>query len=256
MKNALAAEELEVLRQFAAASVLLAFDYDGTLAPIVEDADQAYMRPATRELLWQLTSRYPVIVITGRAQPDALRRLRGVGVLEVVGNHGIEPMHASNRYAELVRRWHSDLERCVAAWPGVSLEDKIYSVAVHYRKARDPEGARAAILETAAGLAEARILGGKQVVNLVPRGAVDKGAALLREQQRLLCEKALYVGDDETDEDVFTRSNPDTLLGIRVGDKSGSAASHFIAEQSAIDDLLRILIDLRQEPDQGRRHGR
>lgn len=152
MNNVLCEEELPVLRSFTSSDVLLAFDYDGTLAPIVDDPGQAYMSSDTRELLWQVSRRYPVIVITGRAQPDALRRVRGVGVLEVVGNHGIEPRHAANRFAQQVQGWRPVLDGCAADWPGVWVEDKIYSVAVHYRVARDKDGALAAILEAVAEL--------------------------------------------------------------------------------------------------------
>jgi trehalose-6-phosphatase len=76
--------------------------------------------------------------------------------------------------------------------------------------------ARAAILEAAASLGDVRIVGGKQVVNLLPKGAPDKGKALERERERLCCDTAIYVGDDETDEDVFALDQPTRLLSIRV----------------------------------------
>jgi trehalose 6-phosphate phosphatase len=248
MNNVLSSAGLEVLREYIQSEVLLAFDYDGTLAPIVEDADHAYMGATTRDLMWQVAQHYPVIVITGRAQPDALRRVRGVGIYEVVGNHGIEPRYAANRYAEQVRCWRPVLDACAAAWPGIVVEDKIFSIAVHYRQALEPERARISILEAAATLEDARVIGGKMVVNIVPRGGVDKGTALERERQHMHCSRAIYVGDDETDEDVFSRAQPGQLLGIRVGESATSAASHFIPDQSAIDALLRLFISLRAEP--------
>jgi trehalose 6-phosphate phosphatase len=250
MQNALSDTELELIRNFTATNVLLAFDYDGTLAPIVADPAQAFMTPVTRELLWQVSRRYPVIVISGRAQPDALRRVRGVGVREVVGNHGIEPRHAANRHIRRVESWRSALEACVAAWPGVWLEDKIYSVAVHYRNAPNRGAARAAIVALARELEEARVLGGKEVVNILPRDAPDKGSALLREKERLGCSCAIYVGDDETDEYVFTHTAPQHLLGIRVEDSPDSRATHFIPDQPAIDLLLSLFIALRPRIDE------
>src|SRR5688572_24199165 len=123
MLDILSHSESDVLRSWVSSNVLLAFDYDGTLAPIVDDPADAFMSTATRELMWQLAQRYPVIVISGRAQPDALQRLRGVGPLEVVGNHGIEPRHAANRYVEQVRRWRYALDACVSALSGVVVED-------------------------------------------------------------------------------------------------------------------------------------
>lgn len=246
MENILAVELREVLRDFTASDLLLAFDFDGTLAPIVDDASQAQMNRSTRDLMWELTRRYPVIVISGRSQPDALKRLRGVGVRQVLGNHGIEPRHAANRYIERVKRWRPQIEACVAELPGVEIEDKIYSVALHYRHAREPDAARAAILDMSKQLNDVRVVGGKLVLNFLPAGAVDKGSALAREMERLGYSRAIYVGDDETDEDVFIQARPGQWLTIRVGDGI-SAASYCISDQSAIDDLLRLLVELRPE---------
>ena len=242
MKNILSRTHRSVLEDFSWSNVLLAFDYDGTLAPIVADPEQARMRSDTRELLAALTRLYRVIVISGRAQPDALRKLRGVGVFEVVGNHGIEPWHSSNRHVVEVQRWLPVLNRCVVPFSGVTIEDKIFSVAVHYRRSREKRKVRAAILAAVATLGDVRVIEGKQIVNILPKGAPHKGIAIERERGRLHCDTALYVGDDETDEDVFTLDQPGRLLTIRVGSKRTSAATYYIPNQRAIDDLLRVLV--------------
>ena len=248
MQNILSRSHRQVLERFAWSNVLLALDYDGTLAPIVTDRERAMMRPATRELLEPVARLYKVIVVSGRAQPDALRRMRGVGVFEVVGNHGVEPRHISERFIAVVQRWMPLLRARVEPMQGVVLEDKIYSVAVHYRKSVNKKLVRAAILEAAASLGDVRIVGGKQVVNLLPKGAPDKGTALERERERLCCDTAIYVGDDETDEDVFALDQPTRLLSIRVGEKRTSAAKYCLSDQRAIDSLLRVLLTLRNDP--------
>jgi len=245
MKNILSQSNREVLRQFAWSNMLLAFDFDGTLAPIVADPAKARMRAQTRELLWELTKLSRVIVISGRAQPDILKKLRGVGVCEVIGNYGIGPWHPSNRHVAEVQRWRPVLDACVASLKGVKIEDKIFSVAIHYRQSREKKKARSAILTAAASLGPVRVIGGKQVVNILPNGAPHKGIALELERDRLHCDTALYVGDDETDEDVFALDQPGRLLTIRVGLKRTSAARYYIPNQVAIDDLLRLLLDLR-----------
>jgi trehalose 6-phosphate phosphatase len=256
MKNILSQANREVLEQFVWSNVLLAFDYDGTLAPIVTDPERATMRQRTRELLGELTQHYRVIVISGRAQPDALKKLRGVGVHEVVGNHGMEPWHASNRHIAEVQRWLPVLEACIASLRGVTVEDKIFSVAVHYRQSREKKKARVEILKAAAALGDVRVIGGKQVVNILPKDAPHKGIALERERERLHCDTAIYVGDDETDEDVFTLDQPGRLLTIRVGSKRTSAAAYYIPDQRAIDELLRALLDLRLESERRRQVAR
>jgi trehalose 6-phosphate phosphatase len=247
MKNILSQASREVLEQFVWSNVLLAFDYDGTLAPIVAEPERAWMRRATRELLAALTEHYRVIVISGRSQPDALRMLQGVGVHEVVGNHGMEPWSASSRHIAEVQRWRPVLDACIAPLKGVTVEDKSFSLAIHYRRSREKKKARAAILKAAAGLGEVRIIGGKQVVNILPRDAPHKGIALERERERLHCDTAIYVGDDETDEDVFALDQPGRLLTVRVGSKRTSAAAYYIPDQHAIDELLGVLLELRRE---------
>ena len=71
MQNILSKANRELLEQFAWSNVLLAFDFDGTLAPIVDDPERACMRAKTRRQLEQAAELYPTIVISGRSQEDA-----------------------------------------------------------------------------------------------------------------------------------------------------------------------------------------
>jgi trehalose 6-phosphate phosphatase len=227
--------------------VLLAFDFDGTLASIVAEPAHARMRSETSRLLKDASNLYPCIVVSGRAQSDLLGRLEGVPVRGVVGNHGVEPWETSRELGDEVRRWHPLLEQRLSGMQGVTIEDKSFSVSVHYRQAPDRERARAEILDAAAALGDVRVIGGLQVVNILPHGAPHKGMALVGERDRLGCDSAIYVGDDDTDEDVFTLGNPGRLLGIRVGPSKDSAAKYSIASQAHVDELLRVLVDLRRE---------
>lgn len=249
MKDILSRAGREVLQQFAWSNVLVAFDYDGTLAPIVHDPDKAAMRTTTRRLLGEVAAHYPCIVVSGRAQPDVRRWLRGIRLQQVVGNHGIEPWQATRPLMEEVKRWAPLLSRRLSPLKGVRIENKTYSVAVHYRQSREKKKARAAILEAAAALGSIRVIGGKQVVNVLPEGAPHKGIALERERDRLRRDTAIYVGDDETDEDVFGLDQPGRLLTIRVGPKRASQASYCLRNQAAVDEFLAALVSLRQEPE-------
>jgi trehalose 6-phosphate phosphatase len=231
------------LRRWASADALLAFDYDGTLAPIVHEPMRAWMRARTRRLLRRLTRLCPCVVISGRARADVLRRVRGLGVREVIGNHGIEADGAAA--LPEVRRWIPLLEQRLGRLQGVTIEDKGLSLAVHYRRSRAKRAARARILAAAAGLGDVRLVAGKQVLDVLPPGAPDKGLALERVRARLGCETAVYVGDDETDEDVFALARSRRLLGIRVGPRRGSAAAYYIRTQAEIDLLLDRLLTLR-----------
>ncbi len=241
MRYALGRMGRVALRQFAWSNVLLAFDYDGTLAPIVRHPERAKMRASTRRLLREIARQYPCVVISGRARPDASRRLRGVGVLEVIGNHGTEPWQVSRRALRAVREWKPLLERRLAPLQGVTVEDKAYSLAIHYRRSREKTNARQAIRRAAAALSGARLIDGKQVVNVLPPGAPHKGMALEKARERFGCDTALYVGDDETDEDVFALDQPGRLLTVRVGHRVDSLAQYYLRRQAEIDGMLRVL---------------
>jgi len=247
MMDILREQNRDVLAEFAGSNVLLAFDFDGTLASIVDEPAHARMRSETSRLLKDAASLYPCIVVSGRAQSDLLGRLDGVPVRGVVGNHGVEPWETSRELADEVQRWRPLLEQRLSGLPGVTIEDKSFSVSVHYRQARDKEKARAEIVDAAAALGDVRVIGGLQVVNILPPGAPHKGTALVSERKRLGCDSAIYVGDDDTDEDVFALEDPAHLLGIRVGPSRDSAAKYSIGGQADVDELLRVLVELRRE---------
>ncbi len=246
MKYVLGPDAEPPLLRFARARTLLAFDFDGTLAPIVADRGAAAMAASTSALLARACALYPCAVISGRGRADVLGRLAGVSVRQVVGNHGVEPSDRLGDFeAEMV--WVQDeLERRLGPVPGVEIEPKGASLAVHYRGASNPDDAGRAVRSAVAALSRpVRVVPGELVVNLVPRQAPHKGDALLRIMQEEALERAVYVGDDVTDEDVFALDLPGRLLAVRVGRSSSSAAAYFLPDQGEVDGLLARLVELR-----------
>jgi trehalose 6-phosphate phosphatase len=246
MKHILAAPQAQLLQQLSWSHVLLGFDFDGTLAPIVSEPDRAAPRDATLRRLGDVAQLYPCVVISGRSVADLAPRLDGVALRGLIGNHGIEPWRGSDELRRTVARWRTELERILAPAEGVVVEDKQLSLAIQYRRSRSKKAARGAIVRALGALDDARIIGGKQVVNVLPLGAPHKGVALERERDRLDCDTALFVGDDETDEDVFALDRPGRLLGVRVGRAPASQASYYLRDQREIDALLDRLIVLRR----------
>jgi trehalose 6-phosphate phosphatase len=231
-----------VLSKLGAADVLLAFDFDGTLAPIVDDPSSATMRTTTRRLLAQVAQRYPCAVISGRTEHEVMRLLDGVTVWYVIGNRYLEPPEVIERRCSEVQGWLPVLKHRLLGLEGISIEDKGASLAIHYRRAADRERAREEIGAATALLGGARAIAGKEVVNVLPAGA-DKGAAVDRVRRQLGCELAVYVGDDSTDEDAFA-AGP-SVLGVRVGHAEGSAARYCLRDQEQIDELFERLLSLR-----------
>lgn len=233
-----------VLERIAASDSLLAFDFDGTLAPIVDDPAQAAMRSSTRHLLAQAAQAYPCAVISGRPEADVLRLLAGVTVWYVIGNRALQPPEEIERLSRVVSAWRTALAEPLARVPGLSIEDKGVSLAIHYRHAALHAPARAAIAAAAAVLPGARVIEGKEVVNILPANGPNKGSALDRIRAQLSCPTTLYVGDDRTDEDVFALDGD--MVGLRVGATAEpTAARYCLRDQAGIDELLAQLVELR-----------
>ncbi|MFM2420090.1 MAG: hypothetical protein RL385_4813 [Pseudomonadota bacterium] len=248
MRHLLSRDSGEVLAQLAWSRVLVAFDFDGTLAPIVANREEARMRARTSELFSKVCSLYPCAVISGRSQPDVSARLGAAPIKYVIGNHGLEPGASLDEFEEEIAQARVSLEETLAGTAGVDLEDKRYSLALHYRRSRNKRLARSAILSAVAALpVRMRVVPGKLVVNVVPERAPNKGDALLELRKAEQADTALYVGDDVTDEDVFELDQPGRLLTVRVGDSRSSAAAYFLRDQNEMDRLLAKLIALREK---------
>ncbi len=243
MKRLFSPEGLRALDAFVASPVLFAFDFDGTLAPLVDDRDAAVMRRDTARWFCDLCARLPVAVITGRSASDIAGRLGGAAVRYAVGNHGAECGDDLAPFFEASRRARASLSSSLAGVRGVSIEDKGTTLSVHYRDATNARAARDAIARALRAVpVPVRVIPGKRVRSVVPVGAPHKGDAL-----RLLCARAgvgaaLFVGDDVTDEDAFAVGPSPRVFSVRVGPSRRSRAAYFLEAQADIDRLLARIV--------------
>lgn len=237
---------LTVLESLTFTKTLYAFDFDGTLARIVREPSAARMTSNTTGLLTELCRLAPVAVISGRSAHDLRQRL-GFEPPFLAGNHGLEGSGLGQlsllRAKQNCHRWVSSLESA-GFGPGVEIEDKRFSIAVHYRRSRQKAADKIAIERAIASLCPTpRVLMGKCVYNLVPANAPHKGIALLKIMEKVGARHAFYIGDDETDEDVFDLAyNKGQLMTVRVGRKLRSRARFFVEKQSDINRVLQSLI--------------
>lgn len=230
-------------------NMLCVFDFDGTLAPIVEQPDQARLPAVVRERLLALQRLAPVAILTGRALGDIATRLDFKADF-MVGNHGLEGLPDSPRrslgFEQDCTGWRIQLEQAfddhVRYDPALLMENKGISLSVHYRHAENQAKAQENLTQLFATLTPPpRIIAGKCVFNLLPQAAGDKGTAFNELMQLSGANTAIYVGDDVTDEDVFRLTRSD-LLSIRIGEHTESAAQFMVAGYSEILPLLDDLI--------------
>ncbi len=236
----------QALCDFAAQSPLCLFDFDGTLAPLAANPDDVWLPPPVRQQLLSLQQRVPVGIVTGRSLADMWERL-GFVPDYLIGNHGLEGVPGDRRrhtaLLALCRDWQASLAPQLAAIdPAIWLEDKRYSLSLHYLHAHDHAQAKAALAELIGQLTPApRVIPGKCIISLLPADRGDKGEAVRQLLKFTRREAALYIGDDVTDEDVFRLPIPG-LFSVRVGADAMTAARWHIDDHAAISHLLDALL--------------
>lgn len=249
MQNLLSLKGEAALATVMESRPLLAFDFDGTLAPIVSRPHDAHVSVAVARPLELLSRVLPVAIITGRQVADVVPRL-GFEPGFIIGNHGAEDPEGAPAQTDagaaldpLRQRLLSDGAALRAA--GVDVEDKGFSIALHYRLAGDRARAVDVIAAAVQGAeAGTRVFGGKCVVNVVADDAPDKADAVERLVERCGAASAVFVGDDVNDEPVFIRAQPHWLT-VRVGrDDPASQARYFVDGTPEVGIMLQRMLAL------------
>ena len=234
-------------------NLLVACDYDGTLARIVADPSKA--TPERRSLIaLRVLAELPhtsVAVISGRCLEDLARFMPSLEGVYMVGSHGSEfdanfADEMSQPLQELLCTLRSELRDIASRFPGVSIEEKPASVALHVRNASD-EASHAAIEEVEQGPARMKgvsVKHGKQVIELcVIEMSKEKALSYIRE--RIDANACVFIGDDRTDEDVFRAMHgPD--LGIKVG-KGETQASMRLRDPLEVARFLAAIAEARTD---------
>ncbi|HEV7826607.1 MAG TPA: trehalose-phosphatase [Mycobacteriales bacterium] len=232
--------------------LLAASDFDGVLAPIVSEPSAARPLPRSVGALAALAAlpATDVAAISGRALDDLRALLSPPPGMHLVGSHGSEfgdrfAAGLAPDIAELRRRVESGLAELVDGRPGVALETKPVSVAVHVRNAPRDVAAEvlAAVLTGPATWEGVHVTEGKEVVELVVVEA-SKGTALDLLRSQIGATGVLFVGDDLTDEKAFAVLR-DSDVGVKVG-PGETLARYRVADPEAVAALLELLASERR----------
>jgi len=256
---------IDALRSLGRASrLLVALDFDGTLAREVDDPEQARALPAARSAVLRLLKQpnTRIAVVSGRALASLIRVSDLPDDVLLVGSHGVEfrldtsddalSLHAAERAR--VSALETVLTRVAGSFDGVWLEPKPAGFALHTRLASELNSQNAhlaALKETAAEDQLLTVRHGKDVLEFSVR-STTKGEALENLRSYTAATAVFYAGDDSTDEDAFA-----VLVADDVGLKCGQGhtlANFRVASPADVARALNLLADLRERAAHEQQH--
>ena len=225
-------------------------DYDGTLTPIVPDPNKARIGDEERTVLKVLSEMVPVAIVSGRN----LAQLRGFVAMDGLiysGNHGWEiegPDVGSFEHPlnDTVQRElkvaYEQLASGVRHLPGVAVERKRFSIAVHTRGVQSDPVREIAVdlaIRIVRSLDRLKLVAGKEIAELRPAVAWDKGAGVGMVLDTLSPTRIpIYIGDDQTDEDAFAEAARRQGVGVVVGRPNETAAGFWLAGPGEVLSFL------------------
>jgi len=242
----------EAIRRIARTGhLLVASDYDGTLAPIVTNPNRALPLPGSVTLMRRLAElpATTVAVVSGRALRDLAALSRLPAEVKLVGSHGAEfDLDALTDLSEaderLLNRIRSACQALADHTPGVHIEPKPAGLAVHFRQA-DPRDAGIVSATLTGSVSEwdgVQTTHGKQVIEFSVVRA-DKGSAVARLRAECEATATIFIGDDVTDESAFARLDHEDV-GVKV-DGGTTLAGYRVPDTRSVLTLLELLITER-----------
>jgi len=252
----------DIQKLIAGKYVVLFLDYDGTLTPIVESPSKALISKQTKHLLKRLSANYrcKLAIISGRSLKDIKKR---VGLKNIIysGNHGLEIEGPSIRfevlfsfnYKTIIKQIKKELNKRLSPINGVLLEDKGFSLSLHYRLV---DKKRIPFVKTTFDMVvspylnnKIKIKTGKKVFEIMPAVEWDKGKVALWLLNKLKLHLGnrqilpIYVGDDVTDEDAFKALKREGLT-IFIGSPKKSNAKYYLKNTKEVFEFLKRLCSL------------
>ncbi|XP_022734179.1 probable trehalose-phosphate phosphatase D [Durio zibethinus] len=216
-----------IIRAAKGKKVAVFLDYDGTLSPIVEDPDQAFMSAEMRAAVDEVAKYFPTSIISGRSR-DKVEEFVQLDNVYYAGSHGLDIMVPSKAvkscdkkgnegafqpaksFLPAIQKISIKLKDKIGAIQGARIEDNRFCISVHYRQVppEDHETLKEEVKSLVENRPEFRLTEGKMVLEVRPSIEWNKGKALNYLLDNLGFSNAeevlpLYIGDDRTDEDAF-----------------------------------------------------
>jgi trehalose-phosphatase len=245
----------EVLSKIEKKPIFLFLDFDGTLAPLAPTPREAILPADMRDLIGRLAAlpMVKIAVISGREIGD-LKEKVGIEGIIYSGNHGLECDHpgpafdakVDPRMLEKLAGAGKEIHRELSGFPEAVIEDKTYSLSVHYRKV--PAGRqdllRRIVEKAVQPYVKARqfvLSEGKMVLEIRLNTDWHKGKIVRYLLDRFPGPVPIYIGDDRTDEDAFAVVRP-LGLTVFVGENNGdSQADYFLDGPTEVREFLELI---------------
>ncbi|KAF8023476.1 hypothetical protein BT93_F0856 [Corymbia citriodora subsp. variegata] len=266
---------LSMFEQIAQASlgkkIVMFLDYDGTLSPIVEDPDQAFMSTEMREAVKDTARLFPTAIVSGRCR-DKVYSFVDLKELYYAGSHGMDikgphPSSCSNgnkngesvlcqpasEFLPMIDQVYKTLVEKTKSIPGAKVETNKFCLSVHYRCVDEKSWVDLAeqVKLVLSCYPKLKLTYGRKVLEIRPTIEWDKGKALEFLLEALGFANSddhvlpIYIGDDRTDEDAFkVLRERGQGFGILVSkDPKETSASYSLQEPSEVMSFLRRLVE-------------
>ncbi|KAJ3675244.1 hypothetical protein LUZ60_004286 [Juncus effusus] len=268
---------LEKFQEITAASkgkkIVMFLDYDGTLSPIVDNPDLAFMDDEMRNAVRNVSNHFPTAIVSGRSR-DKVYKFVKLSELYYAGSHGMDirgPKRRSEntklkpkavlfqparKFLPMIRQVYKQLVEKVESTPGAKVENNKFCLSVHFRCV-DPQKWSALADQVNSVLKDypnLRLTRGKKVLEIRPAIKWDKGKAL-----EFLLESLgyadlsdvfpIYIGDDQTDEDAFKILRDRRQgIGILVSKiPKDTNASYSLIEPAEVMKFLHGLVEWQKQ---------
>jgi len=229
-------------------------DFDGTLVDIANAPHKIYVNEYIPELLMALDNRFNFCLVSGRSLED-LRQYLPIDALNTFGCHGAEFSRKGQQYIpecslnQILQEIELKLCEVLFNYPGVLVEEKPYSLAIHYRNfVGDIEKLKSFLDDILSAYDnEIQLLSGKKVYEFCLKH-INKGQAvsgyldkISSNNKNTLHERSIFIGDDTTDEAGFKKVNSLGGISIRVGFLKESSAHYYVEDIYAVHAFLHYL---------------
>ncbi|XP_057971889.1 probable trehalose-phosphate phosphatase J isoform X2 [Malania oleifera] len=267
---------LDMFEQITNASkgkkIVMFLDYDGTLSPIVDDPDRAFMSDAMRATVRKLARYFPTAIVSGRCRDKVYSFVR-LAELYYAGSHGMDIKGPSKKgskckksqtilcqpaseFLPMIDEVYQTLQERTKSTPGAKVENNKFCLSVHYRCVDETKWNSLAqqVKSVLKEYPKLRLTQGRKVLEIRPTIKWDKGKALeflLESLGFANCNDVLpvYIGDDRTDEDAFKiLRDRGQGFGILVSKApKDTSASYSLQEPAEVMDFLQRLVDWKKK---------